>query len=327
MYQVYVDTNIYLSFYEFSKQDLEELKKLVSAIDEGLIGLVTTDHTIDEFKKNRDSTVSRSLKYLNKYSFATNFPQFCSEYESYKKLRKNIVEGEDNLNTLKTNLEDDIKKEALAADRLTQTLFDKATVYKTSKKIYSCAHKRKMLGKPPGKGKTCGDQLNWELLLDNSEKGKTLYLISQDGDYSSNIDKDELHPFLREEWEKHTESEIHYFKDLAVFFKKHFPDIKLAEEFPKEMAVRRLEASSSFSETHYAIRELNKYVSFDDKQYFRILKACTTNGQITRISTDEDVSDFANTLYDEKGSLLPEELQDEFVSIYKVEEEEIISPF
>jgi predicted nucleic acid-binding protein len=53
MKTLFTDTNILLSFYHLSSDDLEELRKLIVLIDNKQIVLVLTDQVKDEFFRNR----------------------------------------------------------------------------------------------------------------------------------------------------------------------------------------------------------------------------------------------------------------------------------
>lgn len=50
---IFIDTNVYLSFYHLSCDDLEELKKLTVLVRESKAILLLTDQVMDEFHRNR----------------------------------------------------------------------------------------------------------------------------------------------------------------------------------------------------------------------------------------------------------------------------------
>jgi predicted nucleic acid-binding protein len=52
--QLFIDTNILLSFYALNQEDLAELNKLIEAIDKQQITLLFTDQIFDEFYRNRE---------------------------------------------------------------------------------------------------------------------------------------------------------------------------------------------------------------------------------------------------------------------------------
>jgi PIN domain len=68
---LFIDTNIYLTFYHYSSDDLEELKKLAVAIKSGEITLYSTQQIQDEFKRNRESKIADALKRFNEQKLGT----------------------------------------------------------------------------------------------------------------------------------------------------------------------------------------------------------------------------------------------------------------
>jgi len=53
-----------------------------------------------------------------------------------------------------------------------------------------------------------------------------------------------------------------FYRRLSQFFKEHYPEIKLASELEKELAIRSLINSGNFASTHSAIDKLKKYAEF-----------------------------------------------------------------
>lgn len=55
MINIFIDTNIYLSFYRLSSEDLDRLEELTVLIkDTSDVTLYTTSQLCDEFNRNRD---------------------------------------------------------------------------------------------------------------------------------------------------------------------------------------------------------------------------------------------------------------------------------
>ena len=50
---VFIDSNIFLSFYHFTKDDLKELKKLVDSIKNQSITLYLPEQVINETRRNQ----------------------------------------------------------------------------------------------------------------------------------------------------------------------------------------------------------------------------------------------------------------------------------
>ena len=70
MKTLFIDTNILLSFYHLSSDDLEELRKLIALIDTGQITLVVTEQVKDEFFRNRGAKIADAMKELYKARYA-----------------------------------------------------------------------------------------------------------------------------------------------------------------------------------------------------------------------------------------------------------------
>jgi hypothetical protein len=79
---------------------------------------------------------------------------------------------------------------------------------------------------------------------------------------------------------------------LAPFFKEHYPDIKIASELEKEMAVQHLVGSRAFVTTHSAVAKLSSFENFSQLQVSEIVDAALTNSQVSWILGDQDVYEF-----------------------------------
>ena len=51
---VFIDSNIYLNFYDFAVEDLKELEKMKTAIGNGTMALFVTQQVVDEVWRNRE---------------------------------------------------------------------------------------------------------------------------------------------------------------------------------------------------------------------------------------------------------------------------------
>jgi len=123
---LFIDTNIYLSFYHFTSDDLEELRKLLTAITKGKINLYITPHLKDEFRRNREIKIADAIKQFTKKHIDIKFPNFCKEYSEYEHLRSTIHRFKDTRNQLLDKLIKDVEENSLEADKLIHDLFDKA---------------------------------------------------------------------------------------------------------------------------------------------------------------------------------------------------------
>jgi len=306
---IFIDTNVYLNFYHFSSDDLEELKKLIVAIDSGQIKLFITDQIIQEFRRNRENKIADALKKFNEQKFPNQFPQICKGYPEFSSLVESLKSFEEAKDKIIQKLNSDILSKSLGGDNIINELFEKSTVLETDDEIIQSATKRMNLGNPPGKNNSYGDALNWEALLADFPEGEDLYFITDDKDYISPIDENRLSEFLIEEWKTENSSNIFFFRKLSDFFRDRFPDIKLASELEKGLAISGLINSTNFHATHSAIARLSKFADFSDAEINQIVEASVSNSQIRWIIDDPDVKEFLENLIKGKIEIInPEAL-------------------
>jgi hypothetical protein len=321
---LFIDTNIYLTFYHYSSDDLEELKKLAVAIKSGDISLILTQQVKDEFKRNRESKIADALKRFGEQKLGTQFPQLCKEYEEYKELREAIKRYDENRDRIFQKLRSDIQTKSLGADKVISDLFARAKVFENEDKILAAARVRMELGNPPGKDGSYGDAINWETLLRRMPK-EELFLITDDKDYMSQVDDTRLAEFLSEEWQERKSAKINFYRKLSDFFRDKFPMIKLASEMEKELAITELTNSGKFERTHLAIAKLSKFTDFTDDEIIEIVEAAISNSQIYWIRADEDVKTFMRNLARGKESIIEAEKLATFKSYYPDEPEHTLT--
>ena len=173
---------------------------------------------------------------------------------------------------------------------------------------------------PPGKDGSLGDAINWECLLENVPMGEDLYLVADDKDYYSILDENILKEFLDEEWSYKNKSCITFYRRLSQFFKEHYPDIKLATELEKELAIRSLVNSGTFTSTHAAIDKLSKYTEFSKSQANELAQVALSNSQINWIISDSDVHEFYKSLLENHEDKIDKELAEAIVEEMKLNE-------
>jgi len=54
---LFLDTNVYLSFFHFTKDDLDQLRQLAVLVKHKDVTLLLPDQVIEEFRRNRDGKV------------------------------------------------------------------------------------------------------------------------------------------------------------------------------------------------------------------------------------------------------------------------------
>ncbi len=61
---IFIDTNIFLSFYNLTSDELEELKKLVVLLRKKKVVLLLPEQVIHEFRRNRAKKISEAISKL-----------------------------------------------------------------------------------------------------------------------------------------------------------------------------------------------------------------------------------------------------------------------
>lgn len=289
---LFLDTNTYLGFFRLSDDDLGELEKLVVAVRAGKTVLYLPAQVRNEFVRNRSATISDALKAVEASKLPSAFPRLLTNLPGYDALRAALRDYEDQRKTLLVEARTQAREGRLAADPLISELFRLAKAVPLSDAIYQAAARRHSVGDPPGKKSSLGDAINWESLLLVVPTDVELIIVSGDGDYASKLDERLLDEFLTEEWERIKGSRITLEMGLTALFRSYYPDIQLAADLEKELAIDALIASSNFMSTHIAIQKLRNYVDFSPAQVESIIDAAKTNNQVSLILPDADVLAF-----------------------------------
>lgn len=295
---VFIDTNILLSFYHLTKDDLEELNKLSVLLERRTVTLYVTDQVVAEFTRNREAKISDALKRLKEQQLNLQFTQICKDFPEYEQLRDLQAQYDRAHAGLLAKLQAAVHAKELKADAAVAQLFRLSKILSSNQEAIQSARFRVDVGNPPGKNGSLGDALNWELLLLAVPDEEDLYFISDDRDFVSALDESKFKDFLLSEWTSRKKSKLRYYKRLSSFFKGHFPEIKLASELEKDLLLKSLATSPNFATTHSLIANLGKFTEFTSAQATSILLAATTNNQVGWIATDTDVEAFLQGVLD-----------------------------
>ncbi|MBS3915831.1 MAG: DUF4935 domain-containing protein [Bacteroidetes bacterium] len=290
MLHLYIDTNVYLTFYHLTSEDLEELKKLELLIARrGEIHLHLPKQTFDEFHRNRETKIADALGRFNEEKLNNQFPQICKEFPEFKLMRDAIKEFDKNKSKLLEKVKDHSFKKELGADRIIEELFDRAEKHESTFELIESAKRRCDLGRPPGKKSSLGDAINWITLIERVPSGEDLHFISDDKDYFSEIDTSKFKDYLVEEWSREKGSNIYCYRKMSDFFKKKFPEIKIASEYEKDVLIQELARRGSFAKARLTLHELSEFDDFSTEQLNNFVRACTTNNQVYWIKGDSDI--------------------------------------
>jgi PIN domain len=294
--QLFIDTNILLSFYSLNQEDLAELSKLSDLIAQKHITLLLTDQIIDEFNRNREQRIDGAIKSIRSQTFNPQFPQLCEDYPEVDRVRESLKHYEQAHAALMNQITIDIKAKNLKADRIIQSFFSLGKKLPAHSQILDRARFRMGVGNPPGKNNSLGDAINWECLLEAIPAGEDLFFVTGDKDYCSALNDDDFSDFLQTEWFSQKQTPIHFYKRLSGFCKEQFPEIALASVRDKEFLIRDLVNSQSIGDTQKAIAKLTYYKEFTAAQVNTIVAAAIFNRQVVWSMEDDLVKSFLSTL-------------------------------
>lgn len=325
---LFIDTNVFLSFYHLTGEDLEELKKLSALIEKGKVLLLVPQQVVQEFERNRDGKIADALRHLRDQKLGFKFPQLSKEYGEYQSLRDLQKSYEKTHAKLLEKIQADVDARNLAADHLVKKLFNLGQAIETTDELVKRARLRVDLGNPPGKKGSLGDAINWEALLSAELSSEDLHFVTEDRDYFSTLNPDDFNSYLKEEWcNKGFLPDLVVYRKLSGFFKTTFPEIKLASEIDKDLLIAQLTSSGSFAQTHSVVSRLNDFSDFTVYQAEAILAAATSNNQVAWIVDDADVKAFIKSVVNGKESKLNPELLGKVMNQLSSEETDDTVPF
>ena len=184
---VFIDTNIFLNFYHFSKDELDELNNVFLSHTHGVANIHLTQQVCDEFRRNRENKIKDALKRFKEVNYVAQLPSFMKGYEEYDHIRTHCAELQQLAKSIMEKANQDITAHKLVADNLIDEIFTSSDNLTTTHEIFSEASMRVAIGNPPGKNNSIGDAINWILLLQSVPNNEDLHIISEDADYYSCI--------------------------------------------------------------------------------------------------------------------------------------------
>ncbi|MFP3609264.1 PIN domain-containing protein [Paraburkholderia sp. SIMBA_050] len=329
---LFIDTNVFLDFYSYSKEALSLLKTLREHMSEDGIWLHLPRQVANELERNRESKLKTAADTFMATSHPANIPEHMADYPEIADY-KDAINRASNLRTVIVNrAASEAASRTLSADVVLNELFQCAKQHPVDDQIFATACKRAQQGNPPGKPDSIGDQFNWETLLAVVPK-EDLHIVSKDGDYISKMNPGRAHPFLAQEWKEKKEAELHVYKSIKPFLDRYLTGLaetaanqppEPPQELPvlagdmgivaadavanaagtvtapdpqKAAAIEALVSSESFASTHEAIASLEQFVSaLSPAEVERLLTAAIDNTQIRWIASDSDVYAFYITL-------------------------------
>lgn len=308
---VFIDTNILLNFFHFSKDELDALNNVFASHEHGAATVHLTQQVNDEFRRNRENKIKDALKRFKEVKFSAQLPSFMKGYEEYEGIRRLSGELQGLVKSITEKVDADILAKSLIADKLISDIFSRSSIIQTTSEVFSAANMRMAIGNPPGKNSSIGDAINWTILVSSVPNDEPLHIISEDGDFYSSLNENAVHPFLEDEWKRRKNSPLYVYRTLSAFMKGHFDGVAFSFDKTKESLIYDLSGAGNFATTHQLIAKLETYSYFSLKEVERILVAAVENDQFGWIATDSDVSDFLNRVAVPRlGSISVEEQRD-----------------
>lgn len=295
MKNLFIDTNIWLSLYDFTSNDLGEFLKLSEHIGKS-IKLIIPKQIHHEIIRNRENKLKSSMKQF--LLDIPRYPVFTKAYKEYKEISDELISIKSDFEKWKKKIQEDIASETLKADEILAEFFKVENMI-TCDDVVDLAYKRYKIGNPPGKDNKYGDAICWETLLKNVSVGEDLYVISADKDYRSIINDNKINPFLEKEWNEKKKSKIKFYTNLVNFLDEHVEGIELESEQEKQNLIKQLSHSSNFQSTHGIIAMLNKHSGWTYAQTEELCKCVLENDQVGWILNDIDVYEFYTRLLSE----------------------------
>src|SRR5712691_761445 len=123
---VFIDTNVYLSFFHYTSDALDQLETLAEMAKRGEVRLFVTDQVSDEFFRDRDIKLSDTMKRLGEGKAAGQYPNAFKQDAEYDELRRLENEFGQMRARLIARFQKAAQDGAFKADEVIRRLFDAA---------------------------------------------------------------------------------------------------------------------------------------------------------------------------------------------------------
>ena len=288
MKNLFIDTNIWLTLYHFTSDDLAKfgmLKKLIGKE----IRLFVPQQVCDEIYRNREAKLKDAFKTFELKSI--QYPAFCKAYDEYTSFCEEYNQLLQRYKQWKQRIDQDIQNNSLPADKMIREFFELTEIIPCSEYV-NAAYMRYRVGNPPGKDNKYGDAINWECLKHTVPDGEDLYFISNDKDYRSDLSDNDFNPFLQFEWKRDKKSNIIFYTNLVSFLNTHIKELEIKIEQEKQELIEGLANSRNFITTHGLISLLSRYSTWTESQIEELCSIAEKNTQVSWLLGDSDVLSF-----------------------------------
>lgn len=181
---IYIDTNVFLDFYQASTDRLavfEEIVKLSKSV-------LLTQQTVNEFRRNRISCLATLVDQVGKSSgpqlFTTAVVMSLPGFKAWSKAKDEVKKATQEISSeLSSWLSQDNSDPVLGAF---EKIVESAEIISFDESLIQLAKQRKILGEPPTTpdNHTIGDEVIWESLL--TLKKHDLVIVTRDKSFLNN---------------------------------------------------------------------------------------------------------------------------------------------
>lgn len=239
MTKIYIDTNIFLDFYQSATDRLSVFEE----IEKHSQNIVLTEQTITEFRRNKNARLNELAKNINKSAsfniHTTALVQSLPEFKAWVQVRD---EGKKLAKKVSSQLLAWSKEESSDPIHVAfEGLVSKSETFRTTIESIEKAKARKLLGNPPTSPDkhTIGDELIWETILSHSQSN--LIIVSRDKTFLENIS------LLRREYAAFTKHDlIDITPKLSDAFNALGTPAKTVENAEREIGERKAEVRYPF---------------------------------------------------------------------------------
>lgn len=190
MFKIFIDTNIFLDFYRYNKND--NISNLKDEFKKYFEYFINTKQSYDEFFRNREKTINEFIDTLKSQINPLYDGNFLSSLNGFEDYYKNMKLANKSIKCMIDKCSElifDFEKDPVYSLYL---LFCHNT-YDRTRDIIDRAIKRKYIGNPPTSNKnTCCDEIIWESILENCHDD--LIIVTRDKTFNENYN------FLKNEY-------------------------------------------------------------------------------------------------------------------------------
>jgi len=212
--KIFIDTNIFLGFYEANTDHIDKILDLSGIKDY----LITIDYCWNEYLRNRPRVFNFLINEIKAHqptdphrtSFISGFEEYKKAKEYTEKTKESVKDLIEKVNKVKFDTKQDI-----VFSKLLELYEDKEIIkFEVNFNLIERAKTRKILGNPPmtKDSYAIGDELIWETLLENVKDD--LIIVSRDKTFSIHLD------FLKNEYQKKIKKDLYIFDKLKDAFDK-----------------------------------------------------------------------------------------------------------